>query len=54
MYDFVNNGLPDSFENIFKYNHEIQEISLIRQTNRLHLERSTSTFYQNLPLYSIP
>jgi hypothetical protein len=54
MYDFTTNRLPPSFENTFKYNHEIQETRLTRQANLLHVERGTSTFYQNLPLYSLP
>jgi len=54
MYDFANNRLPHSFDNTFKYNREIQEIRITRQVDLLHLERGTSTFYQSLPLYSLP
>ena len=54
MYDFANNRLPHSFDNTFKYNREIQEISTTRQADRFHVEGGTSTFYQSLPLYSLP
>jgi len=53
MYDFTNNRLPHSFDNIFKYNREIREIRITHQADLLHVERGTSTFYQSLPLYSL-
>ena len=54
MYDFANNRLSHSFDNTFKYNREIQEIRITRQADLLHVGRGTSTFYQSLPLYSLP
>ena len=53
MYDFANNILPHSFGNTFKYNHEIQEGRLTRETNLLREERGTSRFYQHLPVYNL-
>ena len=54
MYDYANNRLPHSFYNPFKYNRKIQEIRITRQADLLHVGRGTSTFYQSLPLYSLP
>lgn len=34
-------------DNTFKCYHEIREIRLTRQVNRLHVERATSIFHQN-------
>ena len=53
MYDFANNTLPHSFDNTLKYNREIQEFRLTRQADLLRVERGTSIFYSNLPLFSL-
>ncbi len=54
MFKYHFHTLPRSFDNIFKYNHEIQGARLTRQANLLYVERGVSTFSQNLPQYSFP
>ena len=54
MHSYVMGTLPQSFSNIFKYNHEGQGTLLTRQSNLLHIERCDSKFSCRLPFYNFP
>ena len=54
MYDYINNNLPRSFDNIFSLNKDIQTTYVTRQSDQLYIERCLSNFASKLPLYTLP
>ncbi len=54
MHKYVNHELPNSFSNIFNFNHDIQVAHSTRQSSLLYQERCDSNFVKRLPLYKFP
>ena len=54
MYDYCHNKLPNSFNSIYKYNHEIQTLQRTRQSDFIYISRCRSNVAQNLPLIKFP
>ena len=54
MKDYFSNRLPQSFDNSFPYNREVQSTRVTRQANLLHVEYGMSSFSNNSPLYILP
>ena len=54
MYDYYKTGLPSSFNDVFKYNHEIRVAHPTRQSRLLHVRRCHSTFSVKLPIFNFP
>ena len=54
MQKFLNHKLPQSFNNIFTLNREIQVLHTTRQSSLLYQERCDSNFAKKLPIYSFP
>ena len=54
MYDFVENNLPRSFSDVFRYNRDVQNIRRTRQSDMIHVYRCHSIFSSRLPLYTLP
>ena len=54
MHKYINNMLPSSFNEIYKFNHEIQDYHRTRQSSQLNILRCDSEFARKLPLYNYP
>ncbi len=54
MHDFVNKELPHSFDNVFRFNFDIQGDHVTRQSSLLNVARCDSAFSRKLPLYNFP
>jgi len=54
VFDFINNKLPISFNNLFKFNKDIPSARLTRQSEMLYITRCTSQFAGRLPLFVLP
>ena len=54
MNDFAKKKLPNSFDNIFKYNCDVLSSCPTRQYDLMFIERCDSTFSARLPLYNFP
>ena len=54
MFDYTRKKLPNSFDSVFPYNHEIQSLRFTRQSRLLHIPRCVSNFASKLPLYMLP
>ena len=54
MYDFVENNLPRSFGDVFRYNRDVQNIRRTRQSDMIHVYRCHTIFSSRLPLYTLP
>jgi len=54
MYKFTKHELPLSFENTFKFKHEIQTSYSTRQSSQIYIRRCDSKFAKQLPLYHFP
>ena len=54
MFDYIAHNLPQSFNNMFNTNHEINPYINTRQSNMLHVPRCDTNFSRNLPLYHLP
>ena len=52
MNDFAKKKLPNSFDNIFKYNCDVLSSCPTRQSDLMFIERCDSTFSARLPLYN--
>ena len=51
MFDYTRKKLPNSFDSVFPYNHEIQSLRFTRQSRLLHIPRCVAS---KLPLYMLP
>ena len=51
---FINNNLPTSFVDLYKFNHEVQLNHATRQSQKLHIQRCPTVFSSKLPLYIYP
>ena len=54
MNDYVMARLPHSFRDSFRFNCDIQETYLTRQSNLLKIERCNSAFSAKFPIYKFP
>ena len=54
MFDYTRKKLPSSFDSVFPYNCEIQNLRYTRQSRLLHIPRCESNFASKLPLYMLP
>ena len=54
MFDYTKHILPNSFESVYKFRHEIQKNRLTRQSNQMHITRCRTKFADNLPLFALP
>ena len=54
VFDFLSNNLPVSFTDLFKFNRDMPDARLTRQSDLLHIDRCQSKFASSLPLYSLP
>ena len=54
MYDFVENNLPRSFGDVFRYNRDVQNIGRTCQSDMIHVYRCHTKFSSILPLYTLP
>ena len=54
VFDFITNYLPYSFEQIFRFNHDIPDSRATRQSYLLYETRCKPHFANKLPLYAIP
>jgi len=54
MFDYVNNNLPMSFDNVFPLNKDVQSNNEMHQPNLMYIQRYSSRFSSNLPLYTLP
>ena len=54
VFDFLSNNLPVSFTDMFKFNRDMPDARITRQSDLLHIDRCQSKFASSLPLYSLP
>ena len=54
VFDFITIYLPYSFEQMFRFNHDIPNSRAIRQSDLLYETRCKTNFANKLPLYAIP
>lgn len=54
MNQFVNDMLPISFVNIYRFNYDVQNCHRSRQSNNLFIERCNTSFASKLPLFNFP
>ena len=54
IYDFVENNLPRSFGDVFRYNRDVQNIRRTRQSDMIHVYRCHTIFSSRLSLYTLP
>ena len=54
MYNYINNNLPRSFDNIFSLNKDIQPTYVICQSDQLYIQRCVLNGSSKLPLYTLP
>ncbi len=54
MNDYVMARLPHSFRDSFRFNCDIQETYLTRQSNLVRIERCNSAFSGKFPIYKFP
>jgi len=52
-FDFINNKLPTSFNSVFKFNRDVPNARLTRQSELLYIARCKSQFASRLPLYGL-
>ena len=54
MFDFLHGRLPLSFDNMFKFNHDINPRYMTRQCNQLYIPRARLSFTSKLPSSHFP
>ena len=54
MDHFVNNMLPISFVNTYKFNYEVQHSHRSRHSHDFYIERCNTFFASKLPLFNFP
>ena len=54
VFDFLSSNLPVAFTDMFKFNRDMPDARLSRQSDLLHIDRCQSKFASSLPLYSLP
>ena len=54
MFDYIANKLPISFHNTFKFNRDIENARITRQSDLLYVKRCRSQYASRLPLFSFP
>ena len=54
MYDFVNNYLPQSFNNMFQLNLDINPDRITRQSSDLYMPKFKNMFVSKLPPFHFP
>ena len=51
MYDFVENNLPNSFDDVFRYNCDVQNIHKNRHSDMIHVCSCDTKFLSRLAPY---
>ena len=54
MFDFTNHNLPSSFNDMFKFNRDIQQTHETRQSSQIYIPRALNKFVEQLPLFTLP
>ena len=54
MQCYITHQLPDSFTSVFKYNWEVQDTRLTRQSSMLYTKRCDSNFAKQFPMFAFP
>ena len=54
MYQYKNNQLPISFNNIYQYNHQIHPNRLTRKSHEIYISKAKNQFTNALPIYQFP
>ena len=54
VFDFITKYLPYSFEQMFRFNHDIPNSRATRQSDLLYEARCKTNFANSLPLYAMP
>jgi len=54
MYKYQSKRLPETFNNLYSYNHQVHPGTITRQSHQLHIPKPKNNFVKSQPKYNYP